>query len=275
MIIGRRRWWFVLGLVLGAVVAPMARADVTGADVEKAIQGGIGYLRSCQLENGSWPGTEGATDLAVFALLTAGVPPDDPALARALGLVSRHGPFEVNAAQRTYTVALHAMALRAADLNPYRPLIARDAAWLVKAPTIEHTHDGHTAAFWSYREPTGRGRRGDNSNTQYALLGLNAASEAGVAIAPDVWNAARRYWAATQLPDGGWGYTSSHRQSSRSMTTAGIASLIIAYSNYDLGCALENAQGHELQGVHARECPADRGQHRDPVDAPVDRGFLP
>ena len=98
------------------------------------------------------------------------------------------------------------MALRAADLNPYRPLIARDAAWLVKAPIIEHTPDGHTAAFWSYHEPTGRGKRGDNSNTQYALLGLNAAGEAGVAIPPEVWNAARAHWAACQLPDGGWGY---------------------------------------------------------------------
>ena len=116
--------WFVLGLVLGAVVAPMAHADVTGADVEKAIEAGIAYLRSCQAQDGSWPDSEGVTDLAAFALLTAGVPPDDPA-----AWPGRSGWYHATVPLRsTRRMDLHgrgAAAQGAADLNPYRPLIAR------------------------------------------------------------------------------------------------------------------------------------------------------
>ena len=43
---------------------------------------------------------------------------------------------------------------------------------------------------WTYTEfKTGHG---DNSNTQYALLGLNAASEVGVPVKPEVWALARQ-----------------------------------------------------------------------------------
>ena len=43
---------------------------------------------------------------------------------------------------------------------------------------------------WSYSESKLR-RPGDNSNTQYALLGLHAAGEVGIPVKPTVW-AARR-----------------------------------------------------------------------------------
>ena len=48
---------------------------------------------------------------------------------------------------------------------------------------------GVVAGAWTYHE--GRGGVGDNSNTQYALLGLNAAAEAGVAIPAEVWQRRR------------------------------------------------------------------------------------
>jgi hypothetical protein len=37
-------------------------------------------------------------------------------------------------------------------------------------------------------------RNSDNSNTHYALLGLNAAREVGVPVKPEVWALARRHW---------------------------------------------------------------------------------
>ena len=43
---------------------------------------------------------------------------------------------------------------------------------------------------------TSRSSPGDNSNTQYALLGLNAASEAGVSVKPEVWALSRAYFEA-------------------------------------------------------------------------------
>ena len=50
-----------------------------------------------------------------------------------------------------------------------------------------------------------------NSNTQYALLGLNAASEAGLTIRPEVWVAPRTYSRVSQNRDGGWGLCSTRR----------------------------------------------------------------
>ena len=70
-------------------------------------------------------------------------------------------------------------------------------------------------------------RNGDNSNTQYALLGLHAAVEAGVPVKPDVWTLARDYWTRSQKKDGSWSYTPESPAPTASMTCAGISSLII------------------------------------------------
>jgi squalene/oxidosqualene cyclase-like protein len=63
--------------------------------VDAAIRRGIGYLRSCQRPDGSYPGSWGInfTYAACFvteALLTAGVPASDPAIAGAAGWLRRH-----------------------------------------------------------------------------------------------------------------------------------------------------------------------------------------
>ena len=59
---------------------------------------------------------------------------------------------------------------------------------------------------WSYSSFQ-RGRNGDNSNTQFALLGLFAASEVGVPVDPGVWALSHDYWVRSQKLDGSWSYT--------------------------------------------------------------------
>ena len=49
---------------------------------------------------------------------------------------------------------------------------------------------------WTYSE--NKMQAGDHSNTQYALLGLNAASEAGIAVNPRVWALSRTTSSATR-----------------------------------------------------------------------------
>ena len=67
------------------------------------------------------------------------------------------------------------MVFQAAEPELDQLRIAANAAWLEGAQ-IKPGQRG-AAGCWTYTEvPQG----GDNSNTQYALLGLNAASEAGV-----------------------------------------------------------------------------------------------
>jgi hypothetical protein len=47
---------------------------------------------------------------------------------------------------------------------------------------------------------------GDNSNSQYAALGLRACMDANIDVDPSVLQRARQWWLRTQHSDGGWGY---------------------------------------------------------------------
>ena len=71
---------------------------------------------------------------------------------------------------------------------------------------------------------------GDNSNTQYAAMGLLAAARAGIVIPKETWTALVKYLEGSQNGDGGWGYNQNKKRdgSTGSMSTAGIASLLIA-----------------------------------------------
>ena len=100
---------------------------------------------------------------------------------------------------------------------------------------------------------------GDNSNTQYAVLGLNAASEAGVPIAERVWAAARLYWEGCQQFDGGWSYKIGARGSTSSMTCAGVSSLVITGQRLFRG--FESVQGGTIRrcGHGAPDFALNRG----------------
>ncbi len=214
-----------VGRVSAAPPPPAQRNAVTTADVERSIRAGVAFLLKNQRGNGGWGDEAGETALVTLALLTAGESPRSEPMVRALGLI-RTAP--VNRAHEVYSVALITMALAAADPVKYRDDIARNAEHL------EQTQLGNGA--WTYNAGYGRGAGGDNSNTQYALLGLQAASEAGFAVKPEVWRLARRHWETTQSSNGGWGYTPGQSPSG-SMTCAGVASLIIT--------GLKRVQGRE------------------------------
>ncbi len=227
----RVKRWSVLLLALAAWMAGFetrARAGVTREEVERAIRDGVHYVRDLQQPDGSLGGQPGMTELVTLALLTAGEPATEPNLARAISWISQRGP-DLTPGYGTYAVALQTMALAAADPVAHRVIIARNAAWLEQAqlhdqnrnPRAFHTGGGS----WTYSMQ--RANAGDNSNTQYAVLGLNAASEAGVPIAPRVWASARQYWEGCQLFDGGWSYKPGIRAASGSMTCAGVSSLVI------------------------------------------------
>ena len=89
--------------------------------------------------------------------------------------------------------------------------------------------------------------------------GLNAASEVGVPVKPEVWALARRYWEQYQHNDGGWGYTpDTAMPATASMTCAGISSLIIT--------GLKRFQGQEfLVGDQIQNCGKGGDQHQPPA----------
>jgi Mg-chelatase subunit ChlD len=70
---------------------------------------------------------------------------------------------------------------------------------------------------------------GDNSTTQYALLGLWAASRATTPVVPGTWELALASYRNRQCDDGGWAYTGAGGAAGYgSMTAAGVCSVAIA-----------------------------------------------
>ena len=69
---------------------------------------------------------------------------------------------------------------------------------------------------------------GDNSTSQYALLGLWSAARATVPVDRGVWAKALAAYRENQSDDGGWGYHGKSSYGYGSMTCAGVCSIAIA-----------------------------------------------
>lgn len=167
----------------------------------------------------------------------------------------------------TYRVATMAMALSHINAFKYRARLAHCAQWLVdtQCPGGEWGYPGVTAGrsigavaadvkppddidpdprkplvIQSRRatsvvkgEPV---RKGDFSNTQYAILGLRACREANIQIPKTVWKLALDYMTKFQQEDGGWGYVQQGEQdmtSYASLTCAGACGAAVCL--YALG----------------------------------------
>ncbi len=257
------RW--VVGLLVGAIgwtaLGGDARAvaAVTHEQVEKAIREGVRYLKKEQKDNGSWQdlggdAKTGVTSLVTLALLTAGEPADSPTIQKALAHLRNFSPDQLNS---TYAISLQTMVFAAAEPQRDVNRILANVDWLERAQ-IRPNDPVSWPGSWSYS--ISRTQRGDNSNSQYALLGLNAASEAGVPVKPEVWALARSYWESAQRADGGWGYIHRDQLSTASMTAAGISSLVIT--------GLKRFQGAEyLDGETIHNCG------KGSVNVNLDRGI--
>ena len=80
---------------------------------------------------------------------------------------------------------------------------------------------------------TRRGR-GDNSNTQFGVLGLLYAKRAGCTVPKRVWQKLRDHFSKTQNADGGWSYHNGGG-TTPTMALAGTVSLYIAEEQLALG----------------------------------------
>ncbi|MGO9470951.1 MAG: DUF4159 domain-containing protein [Isosphaeraceae bacterium] len=231
MLRSSRRWYWIgvagLALVVDAALGPATiRGDVTSEQVEHAIRLGVRFLKARQQPDGSWPEVEGrartgTTSLITLALITAGENPASPAIQRAVEYLRHFGPEDLKS---TYAISLQTMVFAAAEPRIDRVRIVANVKWLEHAQ-LKFADRQQWPGSWTYSEQ--KSQAGDNSNTQYALLGLNAASEAGVSIDPQVWALSRVYFEKLQNRDGGWSYRAGQGQSTGSMTCAGLSSLII------------------------------------------------
>ncbi len=247
-----RSWGWCLVVLCGAFLACSVRlpAAVTREEVDKAIRDAVRFLKTNQRDDGSWSDIEieartGMTSLVTLALMTAGeTAANSPTVRKALDYLRHFKPDDLRS---TYAISLQTMvfANEAAEPDKDQLRIGANVRWLEQAQ-IRPGEPVFWPGSWSYSDSK-RARPGDNSNSQYALLGLHAATEAGVPVKPEVWALARAYWEKSQKGDGSWAYTPDAANPTASMTCAGISSLIIA--------GLRRYQGQEfLQGDAIQNC---------------------
>jgi hypothetical protein len=82
---------------------------------------------------------------------------------------------------------------------------------------VARVYPDQSVGGWSY----------DLSNTQFAILGLRAAANAGAKIPRATWDRAQALLEKTQGADGGWSYHGTESPSYNRMTAAGAVSWIL------------------------------------------------
>lgn len=216
----------IVAVVLLAQLAQPAKAQRRRADrspvdparVLASIDRAIGSLKRKQNRRGGWndgaanPG--GVSSLATLALLEAGLGPSDPTIEKALKYLRKIEP------NSTYVVSLQTMVLATATPRRDRLLIERNARWLEET----QRKAGEGSGGWYYGLDGAPAT--DPSNSQFAVLGLYSAQQAGVRIDPEVWRRAGVYWRKRQNDNGSWHYNTP-ALASGSMTCAGVGALVI------------------------------------------------
>ncbi len=220
-------------------------------------------------------GRETARELILLAMIHAGITEKDPCFAGLFQSMIDEKP------ETTYRTALRAMVLEEVDRVRYQFKIfecaqflvdnqCQNGQWSYGAPTTypSPTPSGRKDAASSpppgtlvvFADPTGnvkppvvrtipvRKQRegppcGDNSNSQYAALGLRACHDAGIVLPREVVARAAKWWRESQCGDPaapggrastgggpeprGWGYRGRLEEPYGSMTAGAVGSLVI------------------------------------------------
>ncbi|HXG08530.1 MAG TPA: HEAT repeat domain-containing protein [Gemmataceae bacterium] len=257
----------VVGAVFLAPAAPAADAEA----IHKAIQRGIVALQRLQQADGTWPYPEiGATALAGLTLLECDVPAKDPAVQKAAAAVRRAALRESRTYSLALSIMfldrlgeptdvpfIEIMGVRllagqkAAGGWTYQCVDAVEEADLrrLEAHVKQRTEQPPVSAKEAPEKPGRELPRevqlylayllraavadtsGDNSNTQFAVLGLWVARRYGVPIEQAAVRLEQRF-RTSQGADGGWGYGYSERgegdSSTPAMTCAALLGLAVS-----------------------------------------------
>ncbi|WP_437186366.1 hypothetical protein SH668x_003515 [Planctomicrobium sp. SH668] len=193
--------------------------------VRAAIQRGVEHLkpRLSQLSGGN-------LSLATLAVFKGGEPADSPEMQGALKSILTRFSTEAylpgEGATGIYIAGVDGTLLSDIDPVLYRPELQKIADYIV--------HHQRPDGGWQYPgQPLRQDVFGDTSVTQYATLGLWAASRAGVKIDPQVWVKVLDWHIQCQSTDGGYAYNPPAKGAARTgstlnMSVNGVGSLHIA-----------------------------------------------
>jgi hypothetical protein len=127
-------------------------------------------------------------------------------------------------AKGTYTVSLRSALYSQLPLSAARQDLAQDLRLLLMAAIDK----GASRGLYAYQPSMGGEESGDLSNSQYGVLGVWYAADAGLEVPLAYWQRVESVWQEAQNDDGGWGYRPRDGRSYQSMTLAGLTTLVIA-----------------------------------------------
>ena len=240
------------------------------AAVAEAIRKGVEYLKSERKADGSFEPygnpqgghyyPVGPTAMAAYAMLESGlVRHDDPDMKKTLDfLVKWQAPKSLasvkvgkldesykkswgRSCHMTYSLGLRANAFLAAARQggrQYRAHLRNDAELLIKS-----TKDGS----YNYHCFGQMQSSGDNSNSQYGVLGVWAAAQLDEEVPRQYWYIVLKHWLECVNGDGGWSYRQG--ASTATMTTAGLATMFVCYDNLLADGFVKCDQGPKVQAV--------------------------
>ena len=212
--------------------------------VKTGIHKGVDYLVKKQLGDGGWEDLQGVdrkggvTALVLLALLNCDGAIDDPDLEKKRNASVKRGLERVRAIESriVYVRALQTMVLAEAKQPKDIPQLNANVQWLLHARVFKNGK----FIGWTY-EPTKSGSYSDASNSQYAMLALWYARQAGIPIQRHVWQEIRDYYINMQNAEGWWTYSDTlapvgeQGTPSVTMTIAGICGLAIAGMELNAG----------------------------------------
>ncbi len=206
----RRQTFLAACVAVIAIQFGVSAIAQTSTEIDSARHKGMDFLKSEQYDDGSWEYAShdvGITSLCALALIENGVPVSDPVIDKAHRFVQK----EMETEKSTYDIALSILFLSRVGDRDNRPKI-RDLAARLIAGQNEEGGWGYACPLVSAgilsnpdEKPKLQPGVGDNSCTQFAVLGLWVSSRWGVDIS-DTMSLVGDRFIETQREDGGWPY---------------------------------------------------------------------
>ncbi|MBI5864606.1 MAG: DUF4159 domain-containing protein [Planctomycetes bacterium] len=206
---------------------PQLNAQTVNSAVSRAVE----WIKSQRKDAGHWepadaPGDRywaGDTALATLALLYANEDARESDMAKSLEWLA------AQPVTATYVYALRAHVLALAPGEKYRKRLESDLDWLLDSPNPPASGLGGAFSYESLKNVQASPMY-DNSNSQFGVLGVWMATEAGARSEKltNFWRLVEQHWLNQQNADGGWSYQKGQDQlSTGSMTAAGLTTMYV------------------------------------------------